>query len=173
MSDHEHLRPVRSDARDDHVVWKRAELRVEQGHVVPGVHERAPDRQQAERRQLLERNAAANGDMRRIEQKDAHAVTMRIACGARTPESVGAQAKAGLGLGFQPGCRSAGAGSANRWSSPPPESRSYPRCLVERWRVRLFRMSLRCCRRSSRFSARTFVADAVIWLHLPFLNTIW
>jgi hypothetical protein len=55
----------------------------------------------------------------------------------------------------------------------PSGSRSYRRCLAERRRVRLFRISLRCCRRSSRFSARAFGADAVIWLHLPFLNTIW
>src|SRR5262245_13399770 len=99
VSNQEHVRTVRSDARDDRVVWKRAELRVEQGYVVTGVHERATDRQQAERRQLLAWDAAANGDMRRIEQKDAHAVRMRIAYGARTPESVFARAKSWHDMG--------------------------------------------------------------------------
>jgi hypothetical protein len=81
MSEHQHLRPVGDDPGDHRLVGERTELRVEQAYVMTGVDQRPADRQQSERRQLLARDAAAYGDMRRIEEKDAHTMTLRILCG--------------------------------------------------------------------------------------------
>jgi hypothetical protein len=72
VPDHQHLGPVGDDALDHFVVSQRADFRVEQFDVMAGVDQRPADREQAQRRQLLQRNAAADCDMRRIEQKNAH-----------------------------------------------------------------------------------------------------
>ena len=87
MPEHEDLRPVGRYAGNERFVRKRAELGVEEAYVMAGVDQRSADRQQSERRQLLARDAAADRDVGRIQEKDAHTPTLRILCGHTRRES--------------------------------------------------------------------------------------
>ena len=53
----------------------RAELAVEQTNLVSVVDQRPADREQAQRRQVIVRDAAAYRRMRHVDQKNAHALS--------------------------------------------------------------------------------------------------
>ena len=55
----------------------RAELAVDQADVVAVVDQRPADREQAERRQVVVGDAAADRGMRHVDQEDAHGGTSR------------------------------------------------------------------------------------------------
>ena len=61
------------DLVDDRADRHRPEFGIQQFDVEAGIQQRPADAQQAERRQVLARDAAADGGVRRIEQEDAHA----------------------------------------------------------------------------------------------------
>src|SRR4051812_40397592 len=72
MGGEEGIGGVVDDAAGDLVVREGAELGVEQRDLVAGVDQWAADREETQRRQLLERDAAADGWVRGVEDQDTH-----------------------------------------------------------------------------------------------------
>ena len=50
----------------------RVAVAIDEPHLMPRIDERPADGEQAERRQVVARDAAANGGMRRVNQQDTH-----------------------------------------------------------------------------------------------------
>ncbi len=65
---------LRDDLRD----WHRAELAVDEVHGVSVVEQRTADRQQAKRRQVVVRDAAADRAVRHVDKDNDHALDLRF-----------------------------------------------------------------------------------------------
>jgi hypothetical protein len=75
MPEHHHLERTPHHLVDDLVQAHRAELGVEQIHREAGVDQRTADAEQAQRRQVVVGDAAAEGGVGRLDQGDLHAGT--------------------------------------------------------------------------------------------------
>jgi hypothetical protein len=80
VTDQQRIRRERQNLRHDVRQRQRAEFGIQQLHVVAIVDQRPADRQQAERRQMLVRDAAADRWMPWIDQQDPH-VLLHLARG--------------------------------------------------------------------------------------------
>ncbi len=72
MAEENRIRGVFPDFPRNALRSHRSELRIEQPDLVSGIEQWSPQSQQAERRQMLLRNAAADRGMRRVDEKDSH-----------------------------------------------------------------------------------------------------
>ena len=72
MPEQNRIRPQRRRLIDDAVEGHRPELAVDQSHLMAVIEQRTTDAEQAERRQLLPRDAASDRRMGDIDQEDAH-----------------------------------------------------------------------------------------------------
>mgnify|MGYP001086462207 CR=1 FL=1 len=72
MTDQDEIGIVAQGLLDQRRKRHRPELGVDQSHLMAGIEQRTADRQQAEWRQMIVRDAAADGRMRRIDQDDIH-----------------------------------------------------------------------------------------------------
>ena len=70
MADHDDARRGGNDAADDFIGRKRIVVGIKQLDGKAGVDQRPTDGEQPERRQVIIRNPAADGGVRRIEQEN-------------------------------------------------------------------------------------------------------
>lgn len=72
MADQNEVGTVLQGFRDNRGERHRPELGIDEPHLMTGVEQRAADRQQAKRRQVIVGHAAADGGVWRIDQDDFH-----------------------------------------------------------------------------------------------------